>query len=483
MKRTTIALAVIFSVCIPAQLLAAENELSFEQMLQRVLDSYPSLQVAARQVERARLENNRIESQLGWNLGARAGFSRDLSLIGAPTDRSEVSASLQRRLSTGASVGLEGGYAHEDASATLSPAFPNPVTTGRLDLSWRQPLLKGAGNPDYKLGIASADAGSVIAESDRRALRDQVTSQLAGIFYNAASTRARIRNAENAIVRTGRLKKYIQDRSLLGLVEEKDLLQADAQLAARQAERDALLVIWNQQAASLNRLMGRPWDESFVPVAASVHEAADDQATSLKLAEDNSPDIMRNRARLSLADAAIARSRDAARDSLDVVFSVGNRTRSGDTTVGAAVDDSEMVGGVRVEYARALDRRGYEAELSQAQLDRDIALREIGKAQDDLRYNVSGLLSEIDATDNALKSYRDSLAREQAKLAEAERRYRRGRTETDRLIQYETELTFADLSVELQTIELARRHMALDLYEGTLWQRVIPATGASGERQ
>ncbi len=462
----------LLSLAVPALCSADEESLSLEQVLQQVLDTYPTLQIAAKQVQRARLENARVEGQLSWTLGARAGVARDFSFIGALTDQTEAAANVRRRLANGATIGLEGSYLNEDADAVLSPAFPNPVTTTRLDLSWRQPLLQGINNPDYTQGLVGADAQWVIAEAGRRALRDQVAAQTADLFHAAGVTQARIDNAERAIERTRRLRQYIVSRTAMGLSEEKDMLQTDAQLQARIAERDVLLVVWKQQRTSLNRLMGRPWDAPFTLQTAAVFEplpqASPDLASQV---EENSPDLQRQQAQLRLAESAILRKRDAAKDKLDLVVSYGNRTRSGDIAAGGAVDDSARVGGVHLEYGRVLGRIGPDAELNQAYLDRDIARQEIGKTQDDLRYDLSGLLAEIDATQAALTSYRDSQAREEAKLREAERRYRAGRVETDRLIQYETELYFAELSVAQQSIELARRHIQLAILRGTLWQR------------
>lgn len=471
----------LLSLAVPSLCAADEESLSLEQVLQQVLDTYPSLQIAAKQVQRARLENARVEGQLSWALGARAGVRRDLSFIGALSDQTEASTHLQRKLTNGATVGLEGSYLREDADAVLSPAFPNPVTTTRLDLSWRQPLLKGTNNPDYAQGLVGADAELVIVEAGRRALRDQVAAQTADLFHAAGSTLARIQNAAHAIERTTRLRQYIVGRTSLGLAEEKDLLQTDAQLQARIAERDVLLVVWKQQRTSLNRLMGRAWDAPFSPQTTQVFDPLPPEPAALaRRVQENNPGLQRSQAQLRLAESAIMRKRDAAKDKLDFVVSYGNRTRSGDTALGSAVDDTARVGGLRLEYGRVLERRGPDAELDQAVLDRDIAQQEISKTTDDLHYNLSGLLAEIDATQQALASYRNSLGREEAKLKEAERRYRTGRVETDRLIQYETELYFAELSVAQQSIELARKHTQLDILSGTLWQRVGLQTDQPG---
>lgn len=457
----------------PSLCRAEQESFSLEQVLQQVLDTYPSLQIAATQVQRAHLENARIEGQLSWALAARAGVTRDFSFIGALADQTEASASLQRRLKNGATVGIEGAYLRDDADAVLGPDFPNPVTTTRLNLNWRQPLLKGINNPDYAQGRMDADAQLTLAEAQRRALRDQVAAQTAELFYSADIILARIQNAERAIGRAARLRGYISGRTSMGLSEEKDRLQSEAQRQARIAERDALRVVWKQQRTRLNRLMGRAWDAPLK--MRSPQDFAPLPMAPAQLAEQvwqNSPELLRRRAQLRLAESALLRRRDASKDQLDIVLSYGNRTRSGDTALGGQVDDAARVGGVRLEYGRVLERGGPDAELEQAQLDRDIARQEIQKTRGDLSYDVSGLLLEIEATQQALASYRSSQAREEAKLKEAERRYRAGRVETDRLIQFESELYFAELAVAQQAIELARRHVQMDILRGTLWSRV-----------
>ena len=91
---------------------------------------------------------------------------------------------------------------------------------------------------------------------------------------------------------------------------------------------------------------------------------------------------------------------------------------------------------------------------------------------EDLKYDLSSLLAEIEVANHALKAYQQSVKSENSKLKEAEQRYRAGRTDTDQLIQFEAELAAAELAYELQRIELARRDRNLDLLRGTVWKQV-----------
>lgn len=472
---TKIILFACFSFSINAE------TMTLEQVLQHVMDHYPSLKTAAYQVQRAKLENQKIESQLGWQLSGQAGISRDVSLFGTATDKITVAGSMSRQLASGDSLSIDAAINREDATSTFSPTLPNPATTTSIDLNYRLPFEKGADNPGYQLGLASADAGTQIAQADRLALYDQLASQVIELFLAAVTTNARIENVNLAIERTTRRQKYIKDRLELGVSEKKDVLQVNAQLSSQQAELQGLKMAWEKQKISLNRLMGKQWDTdlklSFIR-SVSLPKTSEDEL--LKQIKSHSPSLLKIEGRIKLAETAIESSRDAKKDNLDLVLFAGNRTSSGDTTTGS-VSESEMVGGVRLEFNRGLDKSGYDAELYQAQLDRGMAIEDKRQIIEDLQYDLSSLMAEIKVGKDALEAYRKSVNNENKKLKEAEQRYRRGRTDTDQLIQFESQLSSAELSSELQRIELARRYRNLALLRGELWKNIkLPEYQFSG---
>jgi len=445
--------------------------LTFSQVLQRVVERDASLRISTMQVERAQHETARVESQLGWTLNGQGGVAHDVNSLGAPVDRSDASAGVERRLQSGSTVGVNAGVQREDSEVALSPLLPNPSQTSRVDLSYRVPLAKGTDNPDYREGIVSADAGARVAEADARATRNQLAQRTADLFYGAALTRARLRNAEEAIARAERFKTHIANNTRLGVAEEKDRLQAEAQWRARVAEQRTLVVSWENQRTTLNRLMERRWDGEWEPVVAA---SADSVPPDLRVLEgeafDNSPDLSREQARQRIAEATLARSRDAGRDKADVVFSVGNRKIEGDVAGGATLSESERVAGLRFEYRGALDRRGADAEVSQAYLDRAIAQQRIDSVQTELRYTVARLSSEIVSANAALDEASARAAAERAKLDDAARRYRQGRIDTAQVIQFENDYEAAVLALAQQTIDIARRRTELELVRGVLWR-------------
>ena len=446
--------------------------MAYNDVLQRVVEHYPSLKTAAIQVERATQNSKKLASQLGWQLQADGGITRNVSLLGTEVDVLDASASLARKLESGGTVGIDSSVKREDSAAVFSPVLPNPATYTSIDLSYRQPLGQGAGNPEYEEGLVSAQAQILQSQADSFALYDQVAAQLIELYAGAATIHARLDNISSAIERSKRRQRYIRDRAGLGLSEDKDLLQVDAQIKSQQAEYRGLQMQWQQQQVALNRLMGLPWDTSFEPDYRLVSQAATEAFESIfARAQQHNPDLKRINARIDLADSAIRSRRDAREDNLDLVMFVGNRTLQGDTALGDS-DESVVVGGVRLEYAHGFDKSAPDSELYQAQLDRSAALQDKRQVLEDLQYDISSLLAQISAGEAALSAYENSVKSERAKLNEAEQRYRSGRTDTDQLIQFETQWSSAELAFVLQRVELMRRRYSLSLISGDIWQQI-----------
>jgi len=444
--------------------------MSFDQVLQRVVDHYPSLRTTEYQVERARQESLKVESTLGWQLNAQGSISHDLSLFGAPSDTVNLAGSLSRKLESGSSLSVNANINRTDSDYAISPSLPNPATTTSLDVQYRQPLQRGADNPDYVLARDNAEVQQRLASAERASRYDQLASQLVDIYLGLARVQTQIANTEQAIVRSKRLKKYIARRFNLGLAEDKDRLQVEAQIKGHEAILQTLKQAQVKQVLALNRLMGRDPQASLAlqqPRAAFEHE----DMQLLPVVQQHSPALKSVNGRLELAENSIRASRDARKDQLDLVMYLGNKTNAGDTA-GGSIADSEVVGGARLEYRRGLDRRGYDAQLYQAQLDRYAALSDKRQVMEDLKYSLAALLADRDNVKQTIQAYALSVASEQKKLKDAGIRYRQGRTDTDRLIQFEDQLSAAELNLELQRIELLGVEQKIRLLTGQVWDNI-----------
>ena len=448
----------------------AEN-LSLQQVLQRVINHYPSIKSAAIQVQRARQENIKVQSQLSWALNTNAAYARETSLFGTPSDRYSIAGSVNKNLGSGGALGLNASVAREDSEDSFGPTFPNPLTKTRIDINYRHRFEKGADNPLYQEGLVSAQAGETLAISEKLALYDNLAAQVIDLYVSAATTRARINSINKTIERGNRLKKYIDDEYRLGLSEEKDVLQVNARLSINAADKKSLQVIWQQQLISLNRLMGRKWSEELKPDTGAAPIVNMGFEKIYTQTQNHSPALKTIDARLELADSAIRSSRDLTKDELDLVVFLGNEVNQGDRLLDD-LDESTLVGGISLEYNRGLDKSGLNAALRQAHYDRGIALQDKKQLLEDLQYDIASLLAEIESSEQALAAFSASVKAEKKKLDEAIIRYKDGRIETDRIIEFESQLAVAELSYDLQAIELSRRYYLLNLLRGATWENM-----------
>ncbi len=462
----------LFALCLLVfpLLVLAEEELTLDRLLQRTLDNHPDLLLADLDVEHARQELPQVESRTGFVLGWRGGYSREISFIGTPSDIYSLGGELGRTLSSGERIGLSASLRREDNSGgAVFRGYPNPADSINADLSYRKPLWRGDANPEYNQGLVIARQQTEIARARRREQRDRLAQQAIDLFYSALFTGFRLANSRDAIRRAQRLKGYIEERSRLGLAEKQDRLQAQARLEAERAAHRSLELLWSEQQISLNRLLGMPWDNRLrlLEDAEGLPASGADIETILGDAYRHSPALEQQRARLEIARAVIEQRRDARRDMLDLVVSAGVRNLAGDTGEGF-LNRSDVAGGVSVEYQKALDLRGFDAALYQAQLERDRVLQEMERLRYELRYRVAGLVAEIGENRKALESYRRRLESEAAKYRESERLYRGARLDTSLLIQHEAELQAAELALQQQRVELLKRRATLALLRGKL---------------
>ncbi|MFV1996560.1 MAG: TolC family protein [Acidiferrobacterales bacterium] len=462
---------------------ATAESFTLHQTLRRVMLTYPTVEIARLQARRAQQDIIRARSVLGWNLGGQVGANHDLSQFsGTPSDTANLSAELSRQLASGGTIGLGGSYNYVDSSFSFGPTFPNPSRLARVDANYRKPLAKGTGNPLYNEGLKSAKAGERIARANEQSVRDGLATQTIELFYLAALIQAQMETAKDAVARARKLKSFIRRNERLGLSEEKDLLQAEAQLQARIADYDSLVTTWEQQRTLINRLLGRPRGAEFTPVLHDKDGSVDSDIDSiLEQAKAYSPDLHRQLAQIEIAESQLVTSKDLARSTIDLVLGLGYGNRQGPAI--PPVNQSDYAAGVRLEFHKALDNSGNEAVVTQAMLDRSIALREAERIRDDVKYNVTGLIAGIRKTNISLASQRRRVIVERKKVDEAFQRYRSGRTDTTQLILFENDYQIGKLARERHRIELLRQHASLELLRGILLQdAMMPAVGNKGEK-
>lgn len=455
-----------------AQVRAAES-VSLQHMLDRVIKTYPSIDIAALQVEQARQEFARVKSTLGWQVYSHAGIAHDLSFIDSPTDRFDVYASMQRRLESGSQLEIAGQYAYEDSSVSFSPLVPNPSHRTGVDIKYRMPFARGQDNAFYRESLLSADAGLKLEKARQILVVDNLVQQAIGIYFDAANAYQRLQDARSAIDRAMRLKAFIKRNYSLGLAEDKDVLGIDAQLNGSISRRDSIELSWKSLRTELNRLMGYPSGTELVLQDAPLREFDRDNRTQLlQLIYDRNPAISIQAAQADIALANINITKDRRKEQLDLVLSAGARYGSGDTVTGNYSQD-EMIGSARLEYRFDLDQQGFDAEYYQSLLRYEAANREQELVRHDIEYALDRLLEQLQAGRKSVRSHKSYVELEERKLNEAIGRYTEGRATASELIDFENDLNASRFAYNNQKIELARVQANIQLLLGELWDTEI----------
>jgi outer membrane protein TolC len=452
------------------KVMAAESNLQpLNEVITQVLRNYPSIKIARLEIDRARQEFAKIESQLGWILRAQTGVSHDVGAFNIPSDRFNASASIGSVEKSGNRLEVSGQYTYEDSDTVAIPSIANPSESTTLDLNYRIPFGQGENNPNYSQGLISAQAGLNSTKASRIKEIDGIVQQTMQLYFDAANTYMRIKDANKSINRAKRLLDYVKKNRRLGLAERKDVLNIQGLLTGKIADRDNLLVIWSRQRSELNRLLGNANDSDFAPVIEVDYPKLEPDVIISEVYTMH-PDLMLQQSQLKSAESRIELATDTGKDKFDVVLSVGARNTSGDTATGS-VDNSEWAGGARIEYQFSTDQRGFDAELFQAMLDKQVIEEQINKIKRDLKYNVNSILEQIDRNRVSAKSSKRRLAIEREKVDEILKQYRRGRATTSELIDNENTYFTSSLLYETRKIELARKYAELDLLLGSLWDR------------
>lgn len=448
------------------------DSLSLEQVLQKVIDHYPTLKAAAIEVEKARLNSIQVQSQLGWQLNSRAGISNDVSFFGTGVKKIDAGAGIERQLMSGGNLSFDAGLRREDADDTL-PNLANPNTISNLRLNYRRPLQQGAGNPSYTLSLELAKNSVSSANADKLSRFDRLAEQVINLYLAAAATQAQVENIHQSLQHTERLRKFIEGRYRLGIAEDKDQLQVVAQYHSQQAQLKVLNLASVQQTVSLNQLMGEDWETTLVFNADDPVSMSDVPLPMLESqVKKYSPALQQIESRLALTEIQIKSRQDTSKDKLDLVSYLGLQNSEGSSELSGDQNDSELIGGIRLEYRQNVDHSGDDALLRQAQLERDIVLQQKQQVFEDLHYAVATTLAEMKAVQESIDAYKLSVNSEQEKLKDADQRYRKSRIDVDRLIQFETQLSAAELSLALQYIEMKRRLLRLAVLRGSIWEKV-----------
>ena len=445
--------------------------LPYEAVLSNVIRTYPNLESAAMQIEQSLLELDRINSTLGWQAKANTLVSHDVGFVGTPTDTLQANGSLSRLLKSGDTVSVDASYVRSDDEFVFTPSLPNPSNDSAVNLRYRKPLLQGAGNVNYKSSLQAAKSGIEVSKAEERELKDVLAGQVAGLYFALATADVNLANTRDGITRLHRLKDFVVQNKKLGVSGEEDVLQAQARLDRKLAELKILEAARNQQIYNLNRLMHIPASKRYrTTLDYSVPEMPSRQVLRDQIF-NYSPALNKVRSNRKIAESSIAIQRDAQKDTVDLILSVGARSKIGESETDD-INETDLAGVVGVEYAAPIDKSGLRASLRQAILSRDIADNQIRTIGDDLDYDLDRLLGDIRDLKISVESNLRYHNAEQKSFDDAVNRYQSGRINTDELIRFEENLSIAEIALATQRVNLSQSVNELQRLRGEIWADV-----------
>jgi outer membrane protein TolC len=453
----------------PEKFASSANKKTYEAVLSRVIAAYPNLQSAILQVQRSTLELDRIYSTLGWQASAETSIAHDLGGFGTPADTVIARGALTRKLQSGDRISVDASYVRTDNEIVFINTLPNPSNDTAINLSYRKPFQKGAGNVEYYSLEEAAKAQISATQSEEFELRDALAKQVAVLYFGLATIEVNLANTDEGIDRLERLHEFVIKNKKLGISDEKDLLQSQARLDRKLAALAILETARNQQLFNLNRLMNLAATTTFSSqLDYTKKELPAREALQTQVFSYN-PALNKAYAAKQTAESNINIQRDNKKDTLDVIVSVGARAKAGSTEE-RDIDETDLAGKVGLEYRAALDKSGLRAALQQALLSRDIADNQVHQLNIDLNNDIDRLLGLIRDQKKSINSNNRLMQAEKMKFDEAVSRYRTGRTTTADLIIFEEDLSLAESTLANSRVDLVSSLNELQRLRGTIWQ-------------
>jgi len=454
------------------------------EVLQRVLARHPDVALSRLDVQVAEADALGIEGQLDPSVTASLGFSDETTpLVSqfAPigTTLLALKAGIRKPLAAGPSIGLEFDY-RRSLQSYSSPfaaqlANPNPAYRHEINLSYRHPLLKGAGRPGYHQALAAAKADEQAAGVRQYVADEQLALKAVRQYYALAADRANLRLAAGAVKRAKRLLAYQRTLESLGLIEAADRLQAEALVATRELERRQAEEAVAQARAALNRLMLRDLDAPIEVELGPLPEAAPESLdAALAVARRRRPELLALDAALKAAEARLAAARDRARMQLDLVAKFGTRAVAASPGAaarqGLSINDRLIFLGL--EFADTLRDRAAEGAIRKAELARRKVLLERRRAIERIKDELSAPLTALSQRRRIYLAAKARAAAEARKFEAEIERFRQGRSDTATVVQFENDLRAAEVQVTLQEFLLRLAHHELSWAKGTLYDEL-----------
>ena len=475
--RICVAVALLLATWQGAAQPAGTTDHSLGAVIRTVLERHPELRVSSFDAIIAGTELERAEAALDPSLSLRVGVSDDRSpvLTGfqpAQTRSGVFTGTLTQALESGATLSATADYSRTrqqfDSPFAAQLALLNPAYRGGFSVNYRHPLFRGEGRVDYRESLELAGAGVEAARLQREVLAQELALRALEAYFRLLSDEIGIRLAADGLERAQRLVEDQRFREDFGLIEAADRMQGEALLAVRGLELQRARAQALASRVELNRLMLREPQAPLHPAVPALPSGTPALEEGMRDAQALRPELRLLRVELDAADARARIAREATRPQVDLIAEAGIFALDRHPLDALALDPEDRFLGLSIELTDVLGRRGARAGLLGAQFERQRVEAQRTQVTEQLHDELALVHTALVTGAETLRLSRLRAEAERRKFEAELERYRDGRSETATLIQFEGELTAAELDAQMQQLALLLADRQFAWARGTL---------------
>lgn len=434
-----------------------------------------NVSLANRQLEQA-LAGEQVESTRGiydtrlslGGLRSHTEMPTGASLAFGTTDSTSIEAALRKLCRRGTRLELKGSSLSQEYEpepiaglAALPGLDPdlissllyryNPLHASTFTVSAAQPLLKNAGGrldrALHRHARYSHAAATHLLERERRL----VTARIHTGYWDLHAARLGFRVGKRSLARGKRLLEINRARSADGLLDETDVLAAEAAVATREAQLLELADICENAEDLLKNILRLPaaqWDRVTIVTPEDAEPAV--QQDERPEPEAAYAQALANRADLkwlmTLKDQAaydLTVKEQALRPDLSLVGSVGVGAYG--ESLNDSLDGDRNLWSVGLQFEVPLARRAEKSAVRQSKLRLALANNNILAMRAALCLECRAATRRLATANATLTATRRAMELHARKLEREQQKFEQGRSSTDQLTRYQDDLEQAEM--------------------------------------
>lgn len=404
--------------------------------------------LAARQ---AAVEWVRVQGVYDTELRVNAYYSdSELSPATSPIDSAaEVlhgDIGMSRRFSTGTELDAA---LNTDHVRFPESDFASENNQTAITLSLRQPLIRNAGGAETEAAIDAAEARYRAAWQRYLDARNEVAYRIHAAFWRAYGDFAGWEVRQSALERAEELLSINRARERDGILDETDVLDAEASLAGQTVQvlvQQDRFITSREELLALLQIPLANWSQTFF--------AYDESLDGMEIEIEEDPWALYRTARANRQDfQALARELEAARFqriqaeeelkpelNLFGEFQAGNNDESWDQSV--ALDRTSWT--VGIEFRRGWNRTAEKSALRNAELQEARIRGDIQQAEQNLMLSVRRSIRDLLTLNARVEAASITRRLNARKLRLEEEKYRQGQSDSRRMIDFQNDLEAAE---------------------------------------